>query len=331
MNGSEPATTLACVCVFTGVAIIFSTLRLYSRAIIVRSVHVDDVLVVFAVMCSVALTTLIIFQAYNGLGKHQDILPHNQAINFFKGIYGGSIVYSIGMLFTQTTFLFQYRNFFIGKWLRRSTDAMIVIVTLEGIGTTLALAFQCLPVGNRYIWDPYAPPVSCINYTAFWFFSALFNVVSSLIICALPLPLINSLRLPKRQKRWLLFVFALGFFTCLASGLRIRGLYISVQHDEDDTSYYYCPAATWSSLEMNIGIICSCMPTIKPIVDRVFPELLHEPTRPMPPLRRITPAAGVNGLAGQPVDNGVPLTDKSLGTSAESSSIPTPEKHFEDV
>lgn len=86
---------------------------------------------------------------------------------------------------------------------------MIVIVTLFGIASTVALAIQCLP--TRYIWDPYSPPAKCINYVVFWFFSSLFNTVTSIIVWALPLRVINSLHLPKRQKHWLLAVFALGF------------------------------------------------------------------------------------------------------------------------
>ena len=31
-------------------------------------------------------------------------------------------------------------------------------------------------------------------------------------------------------------------------------------------------AAIWSSLELNIGIMCSCLPTLKPYVVRIFPR-----------------------------------------------------------
>ena len=33
-------------------------------------------------------------------------------------------------------------------------------------------------------------------------------------------------------------------------------------------------AAIWSNIEANVGIICACLPTIKPIISRVFPHLL---------------------------------------------------------
>lgn len=112
------------------------------------------------------------------------------------------------MMLTQNVFLFQYRNFLVGLWLRRITTTMIVIVTLFGIASTLALALQCLP--TRYIWDPLSPPTRCINYYAFWYTSAGFNTLTAIIIWILPIPLIKGLHLPKRQKYWIIVVFALG-------------------------------------------------------------------------------------------------------------------------
>ena len=68
MSGREPESTLVCAGVFTGLAIIFSALRLYSRVIIIRAVRVDDVLLGFAMMCSVALTVITILRTLQPLG-----------------------------------------------------------------------------------------------------------------------------------------------------------------------------------------------------------------------------------------------------------------------
>lgn len=34
------------------------------------------------------------------------------------------------------------------------------------------------------------------------------------------------------------------------------------------------PAAYWSSVEVNVGIICACLPTLKAFMSRFFPKLL---------------------------------------------------------
>lgn len=43
-----------------------------------------------------------------------------------------------------------------------------------------------------------------------WFFNAAFNILTDIIILALPMPVLSSLRLPIKQKIGLMFVFALG-------------------------------------------------------------------------------------------------------------------------
>jgi hypothetical protein len=67
-----------------------------------------------------------------------------------------------------------------------------------------------------------------------------------------------------------MIVFALGGFTCIISILRLQSLLVFLQ--TTDISYHNPLAAIWSSLEVNIGILCSCLPTLKAMVTRWFPR-----------------------------------------------------------
>lgn len=33
-------------------------------------------------------------------------------------------------------------------------------------------------------------------------------------------------------------------------------------------------AASWSAVECNVGIICACLPTLRPLISRIMPRLL---------------------------------------------------------
>lgn len=68
-------------------------------------------------------------------------------------------------------------------------------------------------------------------------------------------------------------VFALGGFTCIISILRLQSLLVFLQ--TSDISWHNPLAAIWSSLEVNIGITCSCLPTLKSLVSRWFPRAFH--------------------------------------------------------
>ena len=44
----------------------------------------------------------------------------------------------------------------------------------------------------------------------YWFCNAVFNIITDIVVCVMPLPVLKDLRLPKKQKYSLLLVFALG-------------------------------------------------------------------------------------------------------------------------
>lgn len=68
-------------------------------------------------------------------------------------------------------------------------------------------------------------------------------------------------------------VFALGGFTCIISILRLQSLLVFL-HDPD-LSWHNPLVAIWSSMEVNVGILCSCLPTLKTLVTRWFPRALQ--------------------------------------------------------
>ena len=69
-----------------------------------------------------------------------------------------------------------------------------------------------------------------------------------------------------QSKPWLT-----GFSTCIISILRLQSLYV-VSISLDITWDNPLPAI-WSSTETNVGIICSCLPTLKGCITHFFPRL----------------------------------------------------------
>jgi hypothetical protein len=57
---------------------------------------------------------------------------------------------------------------------------------------------------------------------------------------------------------------------CLVSILRLQSL-VAISNSPDP-SYDNPPAATWSSVETNVGIICACLPLLRPLITHWLPR-----------------------------------------------------------
>lgn len=61
------------------------------------------------------------------------------------------------------------------------------------------------------------------------------------------------------------------YSTCVISIVRATTLYLVVV--TDDASWYGAEAATWSMVEVNCAIICSCLPTLRYLLGQALPFL----------------------------------------------------------
>jgi hypothetical protein len=52
--------------------------------------------------------------------------------------------------------------------------------------------------------------------------------------------------------------------------LRILSLY-DLAHNPQDQSYWSAPPIYWAAIEMNLGMVCACAPSLKPLAGRIVP------------------------------------------------------------
>jgi fucose permease len=103
------------------------------------------------------------------------------------------------------------------------------------------------------------------------------------------MPLLTGLVLPSKQKIILVATFALGGFVTVVDVVRIAYLQQSStarletlknsEQSSAQTNIFWYTAFTfmWSSVEVNVGIICACIPVLKPLFVRITPKLLGSP------------------------------------------------------
>lgn len=168
------------------------------------------------------------------------------------------------------------------KWTTRIT---LLVVNVAGLALTLLNIFQCRPVGAAYN-DAVASNAKCINVITLYLSSAPVNIITDLAILFLPMPILTSIRLPRNEKIILIVTFSFGAFVAVVDVVRIAYLESAALARLQDkfgsttasAQYDYSWIASlsfmWSAVEVHVGIICACVPGVKPLVAKVFPSLL---------------------------------------------------------
>lgn len=59
---------------------------------------------------------------------------------------------------------------------------------------------------------------------------------------------------------------------CIIAVLRLYYLYQA--SISTDLTYDNVAPATWSAIELNVGIICACIPALRPVISLIFPKML---------------------------------------------------------
>lgn len=172
--------------------------------------------------------------------------------------------------------------------LRYASWATLAVVNICGVVLTFMNIFQCSPI--HAAWQVfYDGPVKCIPLLTEFICAAPVNIVTDLAILALPIPVLTSMRLPPRQKTILILTFTIGIFVTIVDVIRIYYLQQAIGSSPSDGAsdsrfgahadfaYFASLSLMWSVVEVNVGIACACIPTLKPLIVRLLPAMLYDP------------------------------------------------------
>lgn len=178
--------------------------------------------------------------------------------------------YTSAIFTVKMTFLFQYYRI-LGLLLPRYVYAFIV-VAIGAWSTAMILQcfFLCQPLAG--FWDKTIPGVKCLPELSTWLGGAIGNILTDLLVFALPIPMLSKLNLPAAQKAVLLGVFSLGFLSIALSVVRIKYLRLN----QDDVSWSNVNLTCLSMSELTLGLTAACVPTMR--------RLFFRPARRMLPV-----------------------------------------------
>ncbi|KAL8733312.1 MAG: hypothetical protein Q9166_002136 [cf. Caloplaca sp. 2 TL-2023] len=231
-------------------------LRFISRIGIVKRISVDDYAMIVAWLIAFGLS--------------------------FSICYGTS---NPALMATKTSICLFYltlaKNHQIFKW---ATIATLVVVNVAGTALTFLNIFQCRPVDGAFR-SVVPPNLKCTDIIALYLSSAPINIITDLALLFLPMPILTAMRLPRNEKLILIVTFSFGAFVAAVDVVRIAYLQSAslsrVQGgsgtsiaNQRDLSWIASLSFMWSAIEVDVGIICACVPGVKPLAAKLFPKLL---------------------------------------------------------
>ncbi|KAK0617531.1 hypothetical protein B0T14DRAFT_271952 [Immersiella caudata] len=244
-------------------------LRFISRGYILRVLSLTDAAIAFSLLLSIAYTGFMVVQIRVGYGIHQWEMSLERLALYFKMVYSVVILYGVAVMVTKVSILLLFLDVFHSTRLRRFAWFILGVVGVHGTWITLSNVFFCIPI--KAFWDFTISRDRCFEPIK-WFIEMWIHIALDFVIFLLPLPVIRSMTLQRRQKMWLYFVFSLGFMVCLVASIRLYYMYHMVI--SDDPTYDSMVLIILCFIELNLSIAIPCLITLKPLVDRVFPGFL---------------------------------------------------------
>ncbi|PSN73976.1 hypothetical protein BS50DRAFT_670466 [Corynespora cassiicola Philippines] len=270
---------LAIDCTLFGLAMITVLMRYYVRIFMLKMFGWDDVMMLISAILSITCLALFVKLIELGLGKHVEALTMGVAdpTQLIYDIFAYMYFYSLFIIFAYS-FIKLSIGFFLlrladrTRWRRflQGTIGFLIIFTL---GSTLAIIFQCIPV--RAGWDhkyrAEHPETKCYDPEIFknvGVFNSSINIATDLLFALIPIPMIWKLQVNFRTKVGLGVILGLGFFASAIAIYKTPMQYNFFKEPDwsGKGSWYYI----WQQVEMNVGIMAACLPTLKPLFANFF-------------------------------------------------------------
>ncbi|KAI5464241.1 hypothetical protein BGZ63DRAFT_148653 [Mariannaea sp. PMI_226] len=257
----------------TVLATVTVALRLLERLLFRSGMFSDDYFIVLSTLVNIANSLTCIFGlSPNGLGKDSWAIPADQVTEFLRFLYVGSVFYSTTVFLVKICILLFFLRIFPGETIRKVTWVTIGLNAAALVIFNVVTLTQCRP--TSYYWQRWDQlhEGNCNNINAMAWAGAVISIVMDFWMLALPVSQVVHLQVHWKKKVAAALMFGVGTFVTVVCILRLKALVkyghtVNPTWDAYDTCY-------WSSIELNVAILCVCMPNIRLLLVRMFPRAM---------------------------------------------------------
>ncbi|KAH8908344.1 hypothetical protein BR93DRAFT_944032 [Coniochaeta sp. PMI_546] len=263
------ANIIVCAALTWIVAASFVGLRFYTRRWLVRILGWEDWVILASLFFSALNSAGTIEQASYGFGRHVLDVDVAGFIPMSRAGWYTILWYQLTLFLTKTSILLLYARILTYQHARYAVYVIMVVVMLSNVWTFVVVMTACIPLAA--FWDYTQAAGAYCHPRSFWWANTGLHMATDFLIFALPMPIIFHLNASLRQKVLLYGIFAFGFLVSLMSVIRL--VYLIHEYDHVDFTYDNTTLTYWTCIEVNTAIVCACVMTLKPLINRYLPSL----------------------------------------------------------
>ncbi|KAK2627136.1 hypothetical protein QTJ16_003102 [Diplocarpon rosae] len=248
-------------------------LRLISNSTSKYKFWYDDAVVLLLFLSSTAVTVISVFLVHLGLGSDIWTVPFDNITQILKILWISEIVYFVAISLLKISFLLFFLRIFLDKRFRKVVCVLIVLNVLVAISFVVAICTTCRPAS--YVWNHWDGEHTgkCDNMNALVFANAMINITLDMVTLALPISQIVHLNMCNKKKLTVSLMMSVGIIVTIISILRLTSL-IHFASSTNPTRDFF-DIALWSAIELDMGVLCVSIPTVRVLLVRIFPRLGH--------------------------------------------------------
>ena len=125
-----------------------------------------------------------------------------------KYFIAAACFYNLTIPVIKVSILLLYRRIFPQRWFRNLSLAVGALVISYSAAQFFGDIFQCTPV--KYLWDKTIPGGHCIHFGSLVIFGGEYNIITDLIILAMPVSQLWQLQIAAARKWELSGIFLMG-------------------------------------------------------------------------------------------------------------------------
>lgn len=244
-------------------------LRLYGRHFSI-GYGWDDLLIVFAWLFSMSLVAEMAFLAT--IGDGYDFFPElahfpalmNNFPTFMKVVLSFQLLYMGSLTLVKCSVLVFYMRVFATQTMQRLSMATIGFVIAWCVGHMFAMVFICHPVA--FWWDISIPGGYCLDQLPIYVSLIITNILSDIVIMALPMVTIWELKMKTTEKLALTAAFALGIASVAIAIWRLVTVFqLDIAANLTGTvelAVFLC------TMETVLALLCINIPLLRPLYRR---------------------------------------------------------------